>query len=429
MQPKQLERANARPFQFAAPATTILSRSASRTMLAASLALLWVVLGAAPSWAAVTLADAAPANAMTCASGTASAQLLIFNTPFKLSAPAGAATGDLLLLTIRTYNESNFLGNSVLPNAQSVAWTPLLSSGTTRTFYRRRLASDPAQYTVLSVGALVTASADVHASMVAFSGADSVTAFPNAGAQGTGSGTGSVTLPDVGVVRGGSMRYSAMSSDRNTTYNLAGAAPLTAACTQADADASVSTSYESGLAVGTTPSRTATLGGAAGPAWVGQTYVIQPALSPCASGGAGLTAPGSITFPDVTLTGYDQIVPTSATMRINDQTGVMAGWNLSATSTTFTNGITTLPTNATSIVSMTPASAAGICSLPTNVVGYPLTLPAGAAAPAASKLFNALVGTGSGPVDVTLGAQLRVPSNTRVGTYTSTWTLTLTSGP
>ncbi len=381
------------------------------------------------AFAVVTLADASPANAMSCGQGTASAVLLIFNTPYRLNNPAGATTGDLLILTVRTYNETNFLGNSVLPNAQSVAWTPLLSSGTTRTYYRRRLAGDPAQYTVVSVGALVTASAEVEASIVAFSGADPVTPFANAGAQSTGSGTGSVALPNAGVVRGGGMRYSAMSTDRSSTFDYSGASPLTQACNQQNASSSISSSYESGITPATTPSHSVTVGGTAGPAWVAQTYTIQPPLSACASGGANLTAPASVNFPSVTLNGYDQVSMVSAPVTVNDQTGIMAGWNLSATSTPFTSGGNTLPTSASSIVAVTPTAGAGICSLPVNTVLYPLTVPAAIVPPTASRVYNALAGTGSGPVDLSLSMHLAIPSRTRVGTYTSTWTLTLTSGP
>jgi hypothetical protein len=46
-----------------------------------------------------------------------------------------------------------------------------------------------------------------------------------------------------------------------------------------------------------------------------------------------------------------------------------------------------------------------------------------------AKVFDAAAGTGSGPVNVSLTAALNVPGNARTGTYTSTWTLTLASGP
>jgi hypothetical protein len=62
-------------------------------------------------------------------------------------------------------------------------------------------------------------------------------------------------------------------------------------------------------------------------------------------------------------------------------------------------------------------------------VTYPLGLPAGATAPTAVKLFNAAGGTGMGPTDVTLNLSLAIPANAYSGGYSSTWTLTVSSGP
>lgn len=102
---------------------------------------------------------------------------------------------------------------------------------------------------------------------------------------------------------------------------------------------------------------------------------------------------------------------------------------MTATSTTFTSGIRTLPTTAAQITAASVSSGSGTCSLPVNQIDYPVTVPAAGSAPAAVKVFDASAGTGAGPVTVALTANLNVPGNARVGTYTSTWTLTLASGP
>jgi len=65
----------------------------------------------------------------------------------------------------------------------------------------------------------------------------------------------------------------------------------------------------------------------------------------------------------------------------------------------------------------------------TNSVSYPYSLPAAASAPSATKLFNAAVNTGEGNETVTVTWSLAVPSTAQPGTYTSTWTLSLVSGP
>jgi hypothetical protein len=69
------------------------------------------------------------------------------------------------------------------------------------------------------------------------------------------------------------------------------------------------------------------------------------------------------------------------------------------------------------------------CTLASNSVGYPYTLPAGSTAPAATKLYNAAVNTGTGNQTVTPTYSVSIPANTYAGTYSSTWTFTLASGP
>jgi hypothetical protein len=58
-----------------------------------------------------------------------------------------------------------------------------------------------------------------------------------------------------------------------------------------------------------------------------------------------------------------------------------------------------------------------------------VTLPAGSSPPTAVKLYNAAANTGEGPTNVTLKFQLSIPANTYHGTYTSTWTFAIVSGP
>ena len=106
-----------------------------------------------------------------------------------------------------------------------------------------------------------------------------------------------------------------------------------------------------------------------------------------------------------------------------------AGWNLTATSTTFTSGTHKLPTTASQITGVTETAGTGQCSAPSNQISYPVTVPAATAAPSAVKIYDAAAGTGAGPANVAMTASLNVPGNARSGTYTSTWTLTLSSGP
>ena len=166
--------------------------------------------------------------------------------------------------------------------------------------------------------------------------------------------------------------------------------------------------------------------------------VIAPAAS-AATATATLTA-GSLAFvatpPDVTfsvaLNGTDRTTTATQGIDVGDATGSGAGWNVTATSTTFTTaGSKTLPTSATTVQSSPSIGCdAGVtCTTATNGVSYPYTLPAAGVAPTATKLFNAAVNTGMGNQTVTPTWRLAVPANSFAGSYTSTWTLSLVSAP
>lgn len=150
----------------------------------------------------------------------------------------------------------------------------------------------------------------------------------------------------------------------------------------------------------------------------------------CSLGSLGLGSPSMVSLPSVTLPGTDTSVTTSTGLTPDDETGNLAGWNISATSTTFTNaGGKTLPTNATEITAGSASASAGSCSLPTNSITYPVSLPAASSPPTAVKVFDAAAGSGAGPNSVTLTEKLLVPAKAYSGTYSSTWIYTIASGP
>ena len=141
-------------------------------------------------------------------------------------------------------------------------------------------------------------------------------------------------------------------------------------------------------------------------------------------------APPAVGF-SATLNGTDQTPTTTQALDVGDATGSGAGWNITATSTTFTAGAKTLSTSATSVASAPSVAcdASVTCTQATNSITYPYALPAGTTAPTATKLFNAAINTGMGNQTVTPTWKLAVPANTYAGTYTSTWTLSLVSAP
>jgi hypothetical protein len=73
--------------------------------------------------------------------------------------------------------------------------------------------------------------------------------------------------------------------------------------------------------------------------------------------------------------------------------------------------------------------AGGTCTNPTNAITYPLTVPAGATAPTAVKLFNAALNTGLGRFTITPSINVTIPGNSFAGAYASTLTIAAVSGP
>lgn len=150
---------------------------------------------------------------------------------------------------------------------------------------------------------------------------------------------------------------------------------------------------------------------------------------------AFVSAPGNPSLSAITLNGTNQTASGTLPMDIGDNTGSGAGWDVTATSTTFTNGSTTSPeslstTGTTVQGAPTNACDSGVtCTLATNTITYPYTLPAASTAPTATKIYNAGTNTGMADQTVTPTFKVAIPANTYAGTYTSTWTISLVSGP
>jgi hypothetical protein len=140
--------------------------------------------------------------------------------------------------------------------------------------------------------------------------------------------------------------------------------------------------------------------------------------------GISLNLPSNPSLSD-TIDGTDQTVSYSPVLGVVDARGSGAGWNVTISSTTYSDGSghTLQPGNVTGVTqachtgsSCTAATSSGIT--------YPLALTS-----TASKLFNAALNTGMGKVDITPTVQVSIPGNAYAGTYTSTLTLATVSGP
>lgn len=144
------------------------------------------------------------------------------------------------------------------------------------------------------------------------------------------------------------------------------------------------------------------------------------------------STPGNVTFPSVTLNGTNQTTSQTQPLDISDARGTGAGWHVTATSTEFANGPDTLPVGSITLASApSVACDAGVSCTPATVSGvtYPYTLPSGPTAPTATTMYNAASNSGMGAQTVTPTWQLVVPASAKAGTYTSTWTFSLVSGP
>jgi len=163
-------------------------------------------------------------------------------------------------------------------------------------------------------------------------------------------------------------------------------------------------------------------------ALVAATAAIASSLTATAtvSGTAGisLNLPSAPSFSD-TIDGTDQTVSYAPVLGIVDARGSGAGWNLTVSATTFSDGSGhTLAAGNVSAVAQACHSGSSCTAATSSGITYPLTLTTTAA-----KVFNAAVNTGMGKVDVTPTIQVAIPGNSYAGTYTSTLTLATATGP
>jgi hypothetical protein len=174
---------------------------------------------------------------------------------------------------------------------------------------------------------------------------------------------------------------------------------------------------------------------------------VTPAVS--LTGPLTLTAPGSLTWA-ITLNGVNQNVADAVAgdkeLVVSDETNTGAGWDITISATTFTNGAHTLPNTGTFVltgnVSSISSSAAPSlacmtsCVPPDDGVTYPVAITTAASSPSPVSVYAAAADSGLGGVVLgggsaadPVGWWLSVPANARAGAYTSTVTVTIASGP
>jgi hypothetical protein len=163
-----------------------------------------------------------------------------------------------------------------------------------------------------------------------------------------------------------------------------------------------------------------------------------------------LTSPASLTWAG-TLTGTSQslvdVITADQQYTVNDATGSGAGWHVTTSATTFTNGAATFPNTGSFVTngsvgsisattSPTATCVGGSCTLPTNTTTYPVAITTAAVTPTPSTIYDTSASTGLGQILIGGSAQpnpvgwwVNVPASAISGSYISTITMAVISGP
>jgi WxL domain surface cell wall-binding len=164
-------------------------------------------------------------------------------------------------------------------------------------------------------------------------------------------------------------------------------------------------------------------------------------------GSLTLTSPSVLNWTG-TLNGLDQSLvdtsPGDQQFTVNDATGMGAGWHVTTSATQFTNGTKTFVNtgtfvtngSATSITSTNGPSATctNTCTVPTDTTTYPVPITTAAVTPTPVTIYDTATGTGMGQMVIgntpnPVGWWVNVPASASAGSYTSTITMEIISGP
>lgn len=146
--------------------------------------------------------------------------------------------------------------------------------------------------------------------------------------------------------------------------------------------------------------------------------------------GGGLALLGgqpALAFPSVTRNGSDQVVGTTLPLDVADATGSSAGWHITVAASPFDDGAgDLLPAGALSATGAGSfaCDAMSVCTPAMNGQVYPVPL-----GPTPATIVDTASGSGSGAQSAGVSMTLVVPAGARARMYSSTWTISLLSGP
>jgi trimeric autotransporter adhesin len=373
-----------------------------------------LVAVAVAAWTLVTVEPAGAAIAFV----RKGSEITASGTTITLTLSVASTNGDLLVATISDINGNCSTDSITAPSGWvKAAHSCRGTSGPVELWYHAN--SPSTSSVVFNTG---SSGANTRGQLSEFSGVATTSPLDKTGTANNTTASTSLAVTTTGTL-------AASGEVAVTAYNTAtGLTSITAQSgwnsLTSDASGGFDSDYKLSPTSGATLTETATSSPSS--TWGAVIATFKP---PCSGGSLSMNAPASTSFTGVTLDGTNKTTTASVILTPDDERGTSAGWNITGTSTTFTTGTRNLSTTATTTTGASAAAATGNCTLPTNSVGYPVTLPAGASPPTAVKLYNAALSTGAGPTNVTLSFQLAVPANTYLGTYTSTWTFAIVSGP
>jgi hypothetical protein len=160
--------------------------------------------------------------------------------------------------------------------------------------------------------------------------------------------------------------------------------------------------------------------------------IVVPSAAGAITLTVNVTTGTPLTAPGVTLTGVDQtktftVASTVTYADTSGNGGNNLGWKLNVSATLPTAAGRSLPalivTGAVRGACSNDASG-NPCVNPTNNVTWPITI-----ATTPTKIYNAAAGSGQGIVTVTSTYKITYPANAIAGTYASTVTYAVATGP
>lgn len=362
--------------------------------------------------------------AVALAPGTAQAAIAYVNSnsastttaTLTITKPTNTTTSDVLVATV-----SGAGTNTITAPAGWTLLASTTSSGSTMrmlSYVRTATATEGASYAFTS-----SAARNMSGGIVALRGANAD--VPVDGVTAATGATGNAAAPAITTTAANEWVITAVGVARNATFTAA------AGTTERYDVAGTGTSNEAATitqaAAGTVAARSVVPSNTTAN-WVAHSIAVRDATTAALSVSLG-AASASFTS---NLDDGDSAEAWSVAATVNDtRVSSSAGWQLQVTSTTLTTGTRSLATTASDVTGVSGVACANgaPCTLPTNNVAFPVDVPAATTAPTAVKFYNAAANTGDSRVDMTLAFSVLVPQNAYAGTYTSTVTLSVISGP